>query len=84
MNKVIECICKLLPNKVYITVPSLEKGMLYVVTGVSNLDTDIPFVIVKKDEKGAKATYNVPYNLVEQIIVRDFGNDKDKNQICRS
>lgn len=75
MNKVIECICKLLPNKVYITVPSLEKGMLYVVTGISNLDTDKPFVIVKKDEKGAKATYNVPCRLVEEIIVKDFGNE---------
>lgn len=72
MNKVIDIICKLLPNKVYITVPTLDKNMLFIVTGVSNLDTDKPFVVVKKNENEAKATYNVPYNLVEKIIITDF------------
>ena len=40
MSNIIECICKLLPNKVYVTIPSLEEAMLYVVTGVLELDTN--------------------------------------------
>lgn len=72
MNKVIDIICKLLPNKVYVTIPRLQTTMIYVVTGISNLDTDIPIVIVKKDEEGAKATYNVSCDLIDKIIVKDF------------
>ena len=75
MSNIIECICRLLPNKVYITVPSLEKGMLYVVTGLSELDTNEPLIIVKKNEEGAKATYNVHCRLVGEIIVKDFRNE---------
>ena len=79
MNNVIECICRLLPNRVLITVPTLQNDMTYVVVGIYSLDTDLPTVIVKKNEPEAKATYNVPFNLVGSIIVNDFGNGKDKN-----
>lgn len=79
MNNVIECICRLLPNKVLITVPTLQKDMTYVVVGITNLDNDTPIIVVKKNEKDAKATYNVPVNLVGSIMVNDFGNDEDKN-----
>lgn len=79
MSNVIECICRLLPNKVLITVPILQNDMTYVVVGIYNLDTDLPTVMVKKNEPGAKATYNVQVSLVGSIIVNDFGNGKDKN-----
>lgn len=79
MNNVIECICRLLPNKVLITIPTLQNDMTYVVVGIYNLDTDLSIVIVKKNEPEAKATYNVPVNLVGSIIVNDFGNGEDKN-----
>lgn len=79
MSNVIECICGLLPNKVLITVPTLQNDMTYVVVGIYNLDTDLPTVMVKKNEPEAKATYNVPVSLVGSIIVNDFGNGKDKN-----
>ena len=79
MNNVIECICRLLPNRVLITVPTLQNGMTYVVVGIYNLDTDLPTIMVKKNEPEAKATFNVPINLVESIIVTDFGNGEDKN-----
>lgn len=79
MNNVIECICRLLPNRVLITVPTLQNDMTYVVVGIYNLDTDLPTVMVKKNEPEAKATYNVPINLVGSIIVNDFGNGEDKN-----
>lgn len=72
MNKVIDCICRLLPNKVLIAIPTLQKDMTYVVVGIYNLDTDLPIVIVKKNEPEAKATYNVPVNLVGSIIINDF------------
>lgn len=75
MSNVIECICRLLPNKVLITVPMLQKDMTYVVVGIYNIDTDLPIVVVKKNEPQAKATYNIPVNLIESIIVNDFGND---------
>lgn len=79
MNNVIECICRLLPNRVLITVPTLQNDMTYVVVGIYNLDTNLPTVMVKKNEPEAKATYNVPVNLVGSIIVNDFGNGEDKN-----
>lgn len=79
MNNVIECICRLLPNRVLITVPALQNNMTYVVVGIYNLDTDLPTVMVKKNEPKTKATFNVPYNLVGSIIVNDFGNGEDKN-----
>lgn len=79
MNNVIECICRLLPNRVLITVPTLQNDMTYVVVGIYNLDTDLPTVMVKKNEPEAKATYNVPINLIGNIIVNDFGNGEDKN-----
>lgn len=79
MNNVIECICRLLPNRVLITIPTLQNDMTYVVVGIYNLDTDLPTVMVKKNEPEAKATYNVPVNLVGSIIVNDFGNGEDKN-----
>lgn len=79
MNNVIECICRLLPNRVLITIPTLQNGMTYVVVGIYNLDTDLPTVMVKKNEPEAKATYNVPINLIGNIIVNDFGNGEDKN-----
>ena len=79
MNNVIECICRLLPNRVLITVPTLQNDMTYVVVGIYNLDTDLPTITVKKNESEAKATYNVPVNLVGSIIVTDFRNDEDKN-----
>ena len=79
MNNVIECICRLLPNRVLITVPTLQNDMTYVVVGIYNLDTDLPTVMVKKNEPEAKATYNVPINLIGSIIVNDFGNGEDKN-----
>ena len=79
MNNVIECICRLLPNRVLITVPTLQNDMTYVVVGIYNLDTDLPTIMVKKNEPEAKATFNVPINLVESIIVTDFGNGEDKN-----
>ena len=72
MNNIIECICRLLPNRVLITVPTLQKDMTYVVVGIYNLDTDLPTITVKKNEPEAKATYNVPVNLVGSIIVNDF------------
>lgn len=75
MSNVIECICRLLPNRVLITVPTLQNDMTYVVVGIYNLDTDLPIVIVKKNEPEAKATYNVPVNLVGSIIVNNFEND---------
>lgn len=77
MSKIIECICRLLPNRVLITVPTLQNDMTYVVVGIYNLDTDSPTIMVKKNEPEAKATYNVPVNLVGSIIVNDFGNGKD-------
>lgn len=79
MSNVIECICRLLPNRVLITVPTLQNDMTYVVVGIYNLDTSLPTVMVKKNEPEAKATYNVPVNLVGSIIVNDFGNGEDKN-----
>lgn len=79
MSNAIECICRLLPNRVLITVPTLQNGMTYVVVGIYNLDTDLPTVMVKKNEPEAKSTYNVPINLVGSIIVTDFGNGEDKN-----
>ena len=75
MNNVIECICRLLPNRVLITVPTLQNSITYVVAGICNLDTDLPTVIVKKNEPEAKATFNVPVNLVGSIIINDFEND---------
>ena len=79
MNNVIECICRLLPNRVLITVPTLQNDITYVIVGIYNLDTDLPTVMVKKNEPEAKATFNVPVNLVGSIIVNDFGNGEDKN-----
>lgn len=75
MSNVIECICRLLPNRVLITVPTLQNDMTYVVVGIYNLDTDFPTVTVKKNEPEAKATYNVPVNLVGSIIINNFEND---------
>ena len=75
MNNIIECICRLLPNKVLITVPTLQNNMTYVVVGIYNLDTNLPTIMIKKNEPEAKATFNVPVNLVGSIIVNDFGND---------
>ena len=72
MNNVIECICRLLPNRVLITVPTLQNDMTYVVVGIYNLDTDLPTVMVKKNKPEAKATYNVPINLIGNIIVNDL------------
>lgn len=79
MSNAIECICRLPPNRVLITVPTLQNDMTYVVIGIYNLDTDLPTIMVKKNEPEAKATYNVPINLVGSIIVTDFGNGEDKN-----
>lgn len=79
MNNVIECICRLLPNRVLITVPTLQNDMTYVVVGIYNLDTDLPTVMVKKNEPGAKATFNVPINLVGSIIVNNFENGENKD-----
>ena len=78
MNNVIELICRLLPNRVLITVPTLQKDITYVVVGICGLDTK-PMVIVKKNEEGARATFNVGCNLIESIIVNNFKNDEDKN-----
>ena len=75
MNKVIDCICRLLPNKVLITIPTLN-DKLYVVVGLYNLDSDSPIIMVKKDEPDARATLSVPINKVGSIIVNDFGNGK--------
>ena len=84
MNNIIECICRLLPNKVLITVPTLQNDMTYVVVGIYNLDTDLPTITVKKNEPEAKATFNVPINLVGNIIVNDFGNEESKDKVCRN
>ena len=78
MNNVIDIICRLLPNKVLITVPTLQNDMTYVVVGICGLDTK-PMIVVKKNEEGARATFNVGCNLIEKIIVADFGNGEDKN-----
>ena len=71
MNNIIECICRLLPNRVLITGPNVEKDMLYLVVGICNLDTDEPMVIVKKNEPNAKATFNVKTCFIESIIVKN-------------
>lgn len=78
MNKTIDCICRLLPNRVLITIPTLQSNMTYVVVGICGLDTK-PMVIVKKNEEGARATFNVGCNLIESIIIKDFENGEDKN-----
>lgn len=80
MNNVINIICSILPNKVYIRVPALQKDMTYIVTGISNLDTDTPMVIVKKNEPDTRATFNVPHNLVscvtwERPVTNSENND---------
>lgn len=84
MSNLIECICRLLPNRVLITVPTLQNDMTYVVTGIYNLDTDLPTVIVKKNEPEAKATLNVPINLVDSIIINYCENEESKNKVCRN
>lgn len=84
MSNVIECICRLLPNRVLITIPPLHNDITYVVVGIYNLDTDSPIIVVKRNEPEAKATYNIPVNFVGSIIVNDFGNDEDKDKVCRS
>lgn len=84
MSNVIECICRLLPNKVLITIPKLQNDTTYVVVGICDLDTDSPNIIVKENKPASKGTLNVPLNLVGSIMVNDFGNDEDKSKICRS
>lgn len=79
MSNIIECICRLLPNKVYVTVPVLDKTEKVVVVGIINLDRTYPSVVVKKDIPNYRATYNVLCNLIESIIVNDFGNGENKN-----
>lgn len=79
MSNLIECICRLLPNKVYVTVPVLDKTEKCVVVGINNLDTEYPSIVVKKDIPNYRAIYNVPCNLIKSIIVNDFGNGEDKN-----
>ena len=79
MSNIIDIICRLLPNKVYVTVPVLDKTEKCIVVGINNLDTECPGVVVKKDIPNYRATYNVPCNLIESIIVKDFGNGENKN-----
>lgn len=71
MNNVIDIICRLLPNKVYVTIPKVQKDILYLVVGVCNLDTDEPMVTVKKNEPNAKATFNAKACFIESIIVKN-------------
>lgn len=78
-EEIITCICRLLPNKVYVTVPVLDKTEKYIVVGIINLDRTYPSVVVKKNIPNSKATYNVPCNLIESIIVNDFKNGEDKD-----
>lgn len=69
MNKTIELICKLLPNDVKVTVPVIDKDTLYTVTGVTNIQSDIPTVVATKD---SNATFNIPVNLIDKIMVVDL------------
>jgi hypothetical protein len=81
MNNIIECICRLLPNKIHITIPSIDKETLWNVVGIICLDTDLPMVVCKKN---SDATYNVPCKLIDKIIVSDFGNEESKDKVCRN
>lgn len=66
MNKKLKDILENISKGVQITVPNLDTKALYTVVGVTNIDTDTPIVICKKD---SNATYNVPYNLIGEIII---------------
>lgn len=81
MNNVIDIICRLLPNKLYVTVPKLDKDIKFIVTGISELDTDCPCVIVKKPKDlevaFPNATYHVKSNLIENIIINNSKDDKN-------
>lgn len=66
MNKKLKDILENISKGVRITVPNLDAKALYKVVGVTNLDTDTPIVICKKD---SNATYNVPYNSIGEVII---------------
>lgn len=65
---VIDCICRNLPHsEVRVTSPTLEKNQEFVVIGVDCCDTDIPIVLTKKPN--TNSWFNIPYNLIDKIIV---------------
>lgn len=66
MNEKLKFIIENIYNSVQITVPNLDAKALYTVVGVTNLDTGTPIVICKKD---SNVTFNIPYNLIGEIII---------------
>lgn len=69
MNKKFRDILENISEGVRITVPNLDAKALYTVVGVTNLDTDTPVVICKKDNN---ATYNIPYNIIGEVIIPTY------------
>lgn len=76
MDKILDCVCRLLPNKIKVSVASVQNDIIYNVTGITNLDKEIPTVVCKKD---TDATYHVPVNLINKIIVESFNNENNEN-----
>lgn len=66
MNTKLKDILENISNGVQITVPNLDAKAIYTVIGVTNLDTGTPIIICKKD---TNATFNVPYNLIGEVIM---------------
>lgn len=66
MNEKLKFIIENIWNSVQITVPDVDAKALYTVVGVTNLDTDLPIVVCKKD---SNATFNIPYNLIGEVII---------------
>lgn len=68
MNNVIDCICRNLPHcEVRVTSPTLKKNQEFVVIGFDCYDTNIPIVLTK--ELNTDSWFNIPYNLIEKIII---------------
>ena len=68
MNNVIDCICRNLPHsEVRVTSPTLIKGQEFIVIGVDCFYSNIPVVLTKKPY--TKNRFNIPYNLIENIII---------------
>lgn len=68
MNKIIDCIFRNLPhNEVHVTSPSLMKDQEFIVIGFDSLTTDLPIVVTKKPD--SDTWFNIPYNLIDKIIV---------------
>lgn len=78
MKNVIDLLCRLLPNDVKVTVPKISRDTLYTVTGMANINTEYAIVIAKKDN--SDATFHIPCNLIDKIIIIDCNKDeKDKS-----